>query len=97
MKNDIGSSAMNPTRLDIRLRPDTKNLIQQAAQLRNETLTQFVVSTLSEAAEKVVAAHERTVLSDQDRNLFLKLLDAPPEPNSALKSAAKRYRKRKAG
>jgi uncharacterized protein (DUF1778 family) len=88
---------MNPTRLDIRLKPDTKDLIQQAAELRNETLTQFVISTLSEAAEKVVAAHERTVLSDRDRDLFLKLLDAPPKPNKALKTAAMRHRKRQAG
>lgn len=88
---------MNATRLDIRLRPDTKDLIQQAAELRNQTLTQFVVSTLSEAAAKVVAAHERTVLSDRDRALFLELLETPPKPNEALENAAKRYAKRTAG
>jgi len=65
--------------------------------LRNETLTQFVLSTLSEAAEKVVAAHERSVLSDRDRDMFLKLLDSSPKPNKALKGAAARYGKRKTG
>lgn len=88
---------MNASRLDIRLRPDMKVLIQQAAELRNETLTQFVVSTLTEAAEKVVATHERTILSNRDRDLFLKLLDAPPKANSTLKRAAAKYRKRTAG
>ena len=87
---------MNATRLDIRLKRDAKDLIQQAADLRNETLTQFVVSTLSEAAQQVVAAHERTVLSNRDRDLFLKLLDAPPAPNKALKRAASRYQRQKA-
>lgn len=87
---------MNATRLDIRLKRDAKDLIQQAADLRNETLTQFVVSTLSEAAQQVVAAHERTVLSNRDRDLFLKLLDAPPAPNKALKRAAARYQRQKA-
>ena len=85
---------MSASRLDIRLPLDTKDLIQQAAALRNETLTQFAVSTLSAAAAKVVADHERTELSNRDRELFLKLLDSPPKPNTALKHAAVRYRKR---
>lgn len=87
---------MNDTRLDVRLKLDTKALLVQAAELRNETLTQFVVSTLSEAAEKVVAAHARRVMSNQDRDLFLTLLDNPPEPNKALKRAAARYRRQQA-
>ena len=85
---------MNATRLDIRLKPDTKELIQQAAELRNQTVTQFVVSTVSEAAGKVVAEHARRELSDRDRDLFLMLLDAPPEPNCALRSAAETYKRR---
>jgi len=88
---------MNATRLDIRLKQDTKDLIQQAAELRSETLTQFVVTTLSEAAKEVISAHERAVLSNRDRDLFLNLLDNPPKPNNALKSAARRYQKRQAG
>lgn len=87
---------MNATRLDIRLKPDTKDLIQQAAELRNQTITQFVVATLAEEAGKVLAEHERTVLSNRDRDLFLKLLNVPPKPNKALKLAADAYRVRKA-
>lgn len=84
---------MSATRLDIRLQPDTKELIQQAAQLRNQSLTQFVISTLSEEASKIMATQERAALSDRDRDLFLKLLDSPPKPNKALRSAAATYRK----
>lgn len=88
---------MNETRLEIRLKSDTKGLILQAAELRNQTITQFVVATLAEEAGKVVAEHERTVLSNRDRDLFLKLLDAPPRPNKALRKAAEDYRKQRAG
>ncbi|MBI2431855.1 MAG: DUF1778 domain-containing protein [Candidatus Hydrogenedentes bacterium] len=84
---------MIATRLDIRLKPDIKELIQQAAELRNQTITQFAIATLSEEAGKVVAEHQRTVLSDRDRDLFLKLLDAPPKPNKALRKAAEKYRR----
>jgi uncharacterized protein (DUF1778 family) len=82
---------MNATRLEIRLKPDAKDLIQQAAELRNQTVTQFVLATLSEEAGKVVAEHQQTVLTDRDRDAFLKLLDAPPKPNKALRKAAERY------
>jgi len=85
---------MSGTRLDIRLQPDTKELIQAAAELRNQTLTQFVVATLADEAGKVIAAHERTVLSDRDRDLFLEALDNPPAPNRALQNAARKYKKR---
>ncbi len=85
---------MDGTRLDVRLKPDTKALIQQAASLRNQSVTQFVIATLSEEAGKVLAAHNRTALSDRDRDRFLQLLDAPPKPNGALQQAAASYRKR---
>lgn len=86
---------METTRLDIRLQADTKELIQQAAALRNQSVTQFVVSTLSVAAGDVVSEHSHTVLSDRDRDLFLKLLDDPPEPNAALKNAAMSYHQKR--
>ncbi len=85
---------MNATRLDIRLNMDTKELIQQAAELRNQAITQFVVSTLSQEAGKVVAEQQRSVLSNRDRDLFLMLLDAPPKPNKALRRAAEAYKQR---
>ena len=85
---------MSSVRLDIRLPENTKDLIQQAAGLRNQTITQFVLATLSEEAGKIVQQHQRTVLSDRDRDLFLKMLDTPPKPNKVLKKAAERYKKR---
>jgi uncharacterized protein (DUF1778 family) len=88
---------MSTTRFEIRLSSETKQLIEQAAELRNQTLTQFVIATLSDAATKVLAEHQRTVLSDRDRDLFLKLLDAPPTPNGALRNATENYRERSKG
>ena len=83
---------MQSSRLDIRLTPETKSLIQEAAELQNQTITQFAVAALADAAGRVVTEHKQTVLTDRDRDRFLALLDAPPAPNKALKAAAKRYR-----
>lgn len=85
---------MDTARLEIRLKPGAKDLIQQAAEIRNQTVTQFVLATLSVEAGRVVAEHQQAVLGNRDRDLFLRLLDAPPKPNAALRKAAARYRKR---
>lgn len=85
---------MDATRLDIRLKADTKNLIQQAAELKNQTVTQFVIATLSDAASNIVTEYQQTLLSNRDRDSFLRMLDTPPEPNAALRAADKEYRKR---
>ena len=45
--------------------------------------------------DEVVFAEEcRKPLSDRDRDLFLHMLEHPPEPNEALKKAAAKYRAR---
>jgi uncharacterized protein (DUF1778 family) len=40
------------------------------------------------------AEESRTPLSDRDRDLFLKMLEHPAEPNEALKKAVAKYRAR---
>lgn len=88
---------MSATRIDLRLNSEAKDLIRQAAELRNQTVTQFAVSNLTEAAGMVAAEHERRVLSDRDRDLFLKLLENLPAPNAKLRRAAASHRKNAVG
>src|SRR5882672_9151746 len=46
--------------------------------------------------DQVVFAEEcRKPLSDRDRDLFLKMLENPPEPNEALKKAIAEYKANK--
>ena len=80
-------------RLDVRLPNQLKQIIQQAAELNGQSITDFVVSTLIETARRVVQQERLTVLSDRDRDIFLKLLDADAKPNQALRKAASSYRK----
>jgi uncharacterized protein (DUF1778 family) len=55
-----------------------------------------VVSTLGETAGRIVQRERLNLLSDRDREVFLRMLDADAKPNKALRQAAKRYRKRHA-
>ncbi|HEU0055453.1 MAG TPA: DUF1778 domain-containing protein [Longimicrobium sp.] len=81
-------------RLSFRVNPALKSLIERAALYSGETVTSYAVSTLADAARRVVREHEMTMLSDRDRDLFLDLLDNPPPPNEALRRAAASYRER---
>jgi uncharacterized protein (DUF1778 family) len=86
------SSALN-ARLDLRLPGQLKSLIQEAAGLSGQTMSDFVISTLSETARRVVQRERLTILSDRDRDIFLKMLDADAKPNQTLRRAARWYKK----
>jgi uncharacterized protein (DUF1778 family) len=84
-------------RLDVRLTAELKKLIQEAATLSGRTVSDFAVATLADAAQRIIQQHSMTMLSDRDRDIFLKMLDADTKPNAALRRAAQHYRKHHAG
>ena len=83
-----------PTRLDFRLSPEHKSLIERAAAARGQTVSSFALSTLIQAAEEAIQHETRRTLSARDSEVFLTLLDSAREPNAALMKAAKRYKAR---
>lgn len=80
-------------RLQVRLDTRAKNLLQRAADYEHKSVSQFVLSTALENAERIVNAHEVVTLSPRDWNVFFAALDKPPAPNAKLKQAFKRYKK----
>lgn len=81
-----------PERLEARLTSDVKAVIQHAANIRGRSLSDFVVSSALEAAEKTIREHEVIVLSTRDSIAFVEALLNPQGPNEALREAADRYR-----
>ena len=79
------------SRLDLRIDQEQKELLERAASLRGLSLSSYLLSNSIEAATKDIESHEKLVLSDNDRDLFLSLMENPPEPNQALKSAMRRF------
>ncbi len=80
-------------RLEARVAPKQKALFQHAADLLGRSLTDFTVSTLQEAANRVIQAHEIIQLSLRDQHAFAKALFHPPKPSKPLLNAAKRLQK----
>lgn len=79
-------------RLQVRLDAETKGVLQRAASYRHKTLSQFVLSTAMEEAERVIEENEVVTLSSPDWTVFYDALTNPPKPNAALRKAFKRYR-----
>jgi uncharacterized protein (DUF1778 family) len=81
-------------RLNVRLTPGIKRTIEAAAAELGQTVSDFAISTLVQAARQVIRERNVTRLSERDRKHFLAMLDdESTRPNKALVAAAKRYKK----
>lgn len=80
------------SRLEARVTPDQKRLIERAAHLRGTTVTDFVVVSAQQAAIETIKEFESLVLRDEAREVFVNAILNPPQPNEALRLAARRYR-----
>jgi len=79
-------------RLAVRLSAENKAVLERAAAVSGNSLSDFVVSSSLEAARRTLDEAERMRLSAADRDAFLAALDNPPAPNEALRAAAARHR-----
>lgn len=86
--------ALRTERTEARLLPEQKKRIEQAAQIKGLSVSDFIVQNADEAAIKTIESHNAWVLSDQDRDIFIQALLDPPEPSEHMKAAVKRYRER---
>lgn len=75
-------------RMELRVRPSAKQVIQRAVALSGLSAADLAF----QAAQQVLAEHERIVLSGADREAFLDLIAHPPAANARLKRAFKRHR-----
>jgi uncharacterized protein (DUF1778 family) len=67
-------------------------MIERAASVQGRTVTDFVVSTLQEAAKRAIAEHTVWKLDQEQQEVFVRALMNPQPPNSKLRAAHKRYR-----
>ena len=82
------------SRLNFRLPFELKEKIERAAIVSGVTVTDFAINALANSADNVLDKHQNRILSDRDRDIFLAMIENPPEPNEALKKAAQEYKKR---
>ena len=80
-------------RLEFRVRPERKSLIERAAGLMHEPVGEFARTAAEERAERVIREHEATTTVPAEFfDDLLDALDAAPRANPALARAAQRAR-----
>ena len=76
-----------------RLSSEQKQLLQRAADIRGQTLTEFVIAAAQDAATRAIVDHEVIELSLRDSQAFAEGFLDPPPVGASLRAAAKRYKK----
>lgn len=80
-------------RLEARIPTEVHALLKRAAQMQGRSLSDFVVTAASEAAQQAIARMQVIRLSVEDQRLILDSILSPPEPTPALRRAAQWHRK----
>jgi len=79
-------------RFDTRLPKEQKEFFEYAATLGGfRTLTEFVISSAQQQANKIVEGHNRILASKRDQEIFFDALMNPEKPNETLKQAMVKY------
>jgi len=78
-------------RLEIRVDPEHKRIIEQAAAASGQVVSQFVVSTTLRGAHEILRQSTVTTLTGRDREAFLRILDGEQPPAPALVEAFDRH------
>lgn len=78
-------------RLEARISSEQKRLFKEAASLRGVTLTDFVVSSVHEAAVRALEARSVIELTRRDQQAFVEALLTPAAPNAELRRAWARH------
>jgi len=87
----IKKKSIRDARLEARVPRETKTLWERAAAVQGRKVTEFVVSSASEAAHRILRESELSSLTRLDRIAFVEALLNPPAPNERLRKAAARH------
>ena len=82
--------SLKESKVQLRLRPAQKDLIARAAQVKQTTLTNFMVEHAFSAAQEVLADQVHFSLSPERWEAFCAAIDAPPKVIPSLRKLLKK-------
>lgn len=81
-------------RLETRITAEQKSLIARAAALQGRSVTDFVLTSVQDAARRAIEEHQQLALSVRDSEAFVDALLNPQAVNDRLRETVRRYRDR---
>ncbi|OWJ67554.1 DUF1778 domain-containing protein [Inquilinus limosus] len=100
MTNAATKTSRNRTRserLEARVTAEQKNLIERAAALQGRTVTDFVLTSVQDAARRAIEEHQQLELSVRDSEAFVDALLNPKPVGDRLRETVRRYRETTGG
>jgi uncharacterized protein (DUF1778 family) len=88
-------AAPRQARIEARVSAKQKRLFERAAEIEGVTLTDFAISSMRRAAVGLLQEYTKIELSEHSQRAFVNALMNPPEPNQALREAARAYSRMK--
>ena len=79
-------------RLETRVTAEQKTLIEHAAALQGRTVTDFVLTSVQDAARRAIEEHRQLDLSVRDGQAFVDALLNPKPVNDRLRDTVRLYR-----
>jgi uncharacterized protein (DUF1778 family) len=71
--------------LNLRIKPEARDLIDRAAELTGKSRTDFVLDAARRAAEEALLDRTLFAVRQEAYDEFVRLLDAPPAPDDRLR------------
>jgi len=87
----MSATKLKTERLDCRILPEHKRLLERAAEKSGLRVTDFVVSSSVIAAREILQSEETIRLSREDWDRFLAILEDDSPPNQRLAEAMERF------
>ncbi|AZS81511.1 DUF1778 domain-containing protein [Achromobacter spanius] len=79
--------------LQVEISPELHTLMELAAELKGQTLEEFVIESLRLASEAEVVPEDVIYLSKAAQEAFAEAMLTPPSPNAAMRRAISRHKK----
>lgn len=86
-----GTKIRKSARLEARVMEEQKQLLERAAFLRGQNLTEFIVAVMAEASMQIFKDREILELTDPDRQVFANALLNPSAPSDRAYADAQWY------
>jgi uncharacterized protein (DUF1778 family) len=95
MEHTMATANPSPksSRIETRVSPEQKELIERAAAFSGRTVSEFVLAHVEVAAKKIIKEHEKLQLDRAQSGILVDALLTPKKPNKRLKRAMDNYRK----
>lgn len=82
---DQGNHAPELKAVNLRVREDTRALIDKAASIQGRSRTDFMIEASRRAAEEAILGQRVIMVSRESYDHFLAVLERPPEANEKLR------------